>query len=238
MSAWHYLLGLLSVAVWTLQVSTVTVTPSLSIDPIVQDREADKPSPTTEMLLNLTDGVYQLCTEPEPEDWRDGEGACLNTVKQGTTLNGYYGYPHSDSFVCLQGQLFEESLSGTALVVSWSGHRWAHIPEDEFTWNQEGRLQLSQGYVAHREGEDENQVRWIVFRQATLNMQGLYLYPESRMTEPTQLCDWSFNGQERDDDESVRYHDTRGRDHPQFSNGDRSCKDDAAEECASTHCSA
>ena len=146
------------------------------------------------MLTTLKDGAYQLCTEPEPHDWRDGSGVCLHVVKQGTTLDGYYGYPHSSSFVCLRGQISENWLEGQGLVVSWAGYFWPEIPQEEFIWDYpEERLSLSQATLARREGIGESQVSWIVFQAVRLNMQSMYLYDSPRMTLPAQLCDWSFN---------------------------------------------
>ena len=154
--------------------------------------ESELPSMET-LLAPLDDGGYQLCTEPTPQDWHDGSGACLNILKQGTTLEGYYGYPHSGSFICLRGQLSENWLEGQGLVISWAGSAWQDIPQETFIWDQpEGRLSLSQGQLVRREGVGEEQVSWIVFQTARLNMQSMYLYDSPRMTAPMQLCDWSL----------------------------------------------
>ena len=151
-------------------------------------------APTVETLLtNLPDGAYQFCTEPVSQDWRDGAGVCLNFVKQGTTVDGYYGYPHSDRFVCLRGRVSEDWLYGQGLVISWAGRRWSDIPQAEFTWDPEGRLYLSQGELAHSEQMSEGQVGWIIFQQASLNLQELYRYAAPRMKSPNQLCDWRCN---------------------------------------------
>ncbi|ESA37677.1 hypothetical protein N836_35480 [Leptolyngbya sp. Heron Island J] len=145
------------------------------------------------LLAPLDDGGYQLCTEPAPQDWHDGSGACLNILKQGTTLEGYYGYPHSGSFICLRGQLSENWLEGQGLVISWAGNAWQDIPQETFIWDHpEERLSLSQGKLVRSEGVAEEQVRWIIFQTARLNMQSMYLYDRPRMTSPMQLCDWSL----------------------------------------------
>jgi hypothetical protein len=140
---------------------------------------------TTENLLaHLADGAYQFCTEPAPTDWRDGAGACLNVVKEGTILDGYYGYPHSESFVCLQGEVSENELHGQGFSISWPDHPWSNIPQTAFIWDEEGRLSLAEASVTRHEGN----VSWITFRQADLNMQALYLYPSARMNPPAQVC--------------------------------------------------
>lgn len=148
--------------------------------------------PTMEaLLIPLEDGGYQLCTEPAPQDWRDGSGTCLNILKQGTTFEGYYGYPHSDSFVCLRGQVSENWFDGQGLVISWAGNAWQDIPQETFIWDHpEERLSLSLGELVDSEGAGADQVSWIMFQTARLNMQSMYLYDSPRMTSPLQLCDW------------------------------------------------
>ena len=187
MSGWRYFVGLIGLASGLLFSSKVILTASLPSTPL---GNAGK-SPTVEaLLMNLSDGTYQFCSEPDPQDWRDGAGVCLNFAKQGTIVDGYFGYPHSDRFVCLKGRVSEDWLYGEGLIISWAGRAWSEVPQETFTWDPEGRLHLSQGVVAHSEEAQDSKVDWIVFQQASLNMQGLYRYPDSRMTSPTQLCDW------------------------------------------------
>lgn len=143
-------------------------------------------------LAALPDGDYQLCTEPEPQDWRDGAGVCLNVMKQNLSASGYYGYPHSSSFICLRGEILEEVLSGEALFVSWPAHEWVDIPQGEFSWDEEGRLLLNQVRRIPGEETTEGGINWIFFQQANLNIQGLYDYSSPRMKSPSLLCDWSI----------------------------------------------
>lgn len=141
------------------------------------------------MLASLPDGAYQFCTEPAPSDWTDGAGACLNFLKQGTFIDGYYGYPHSESFVCLHGQVSENWLHGDGFVIAWAGHPWTDIPQSQFMWDKEDRLSLSEGALARSEGD----MSWITFQQADLDMQALYQYSAPRMNAPDQLCEWSLS---------------------------------------------
>ena len=189
MSAWRDWFGSLGLISWLL-CSSAVVWPTTFPQLFAAQAQAVDGQPTMEQLLMaLTDGTYQFCTEPDPQDWRDGAGACFNFVKQELTLEGYYGYPHSGDFICLRGQVSGDWLSGEGLVTSWAGQGWIEIPPEEFVWDREGRLSLNQGEVIESEGP----ISQIVFGQARLHLQGLYQYPESRMTSPTQLCDWSFN---------------------------------------------
>jgi hypothetical protein len=142
-------------------------------------------------LANFPDGAYQLCTQPLPQDWPDGTGVCFNYVKKGTTIDGYYGYPHSGDFVCLRGKVSKDWLYGEGMIISWGEGTGLEIPQKKFTWDKEGRLSLSQG-DSHSNGIGEDRLDWIIFKQAKLNAQGLYLYPNPRMKSPTQLCDWSL----------------------------------------------
>jgi len=140
----------------------------------------------TGSLSTLPDGAYQFCTEPAPQDWRDGAGVCLTLAKQGTAVSGYYGYPHSESFICLEGQVTETGLAGSGMAISWAGHPWSDVPGTSFYWDNEGRLFLAEGDWMRQEGE----IGWIVFQQAVLNTEGMYQYEILQMTPPEQLCDW------------------------------------------------
>jgi hypothetical protein len=187
MSIWQHRicrLGLMSGLLWSAVMGAYLV-------PLLPSAVAEVPAPPTmeQLLKTLPDGPYQFCTEPDPRDWRDGAGACFNFVKQELTLAGYYGYPHSGDFVCLRGQVAGNELDGQGLVVLWAGQSWFEIPTEEIVWDREGRLYLSEGSMV----AGSTQVSQIVFGQARLNLQGLYQYPESRMTPPTQLCDWPPN---------------------------------------------
>ncbi|EKU96380.1 hypothetical protein Lepto7375DRAFT_0376 [Leptolyngbya sp. PCC 7375] len=170
---------------WLLTLGVILLTPVA----------VESQSPTMETLLaNLTDGAYQLCTEPAPEDWRDGSGTCLNIDKQGTIVDGYYGYPHSSAFVCLRGSVIDDWFHGKGLLISWIGNPWSEMSQEGFIWDApEGLLSLSQAELVHSEGVGEEQVRWIIFHTVKLNMQSMYLYDSPRMTSPVQLCDWPVN---------------------------------------------
>jgi len=173
---------------------------SHSIDPIAQRDPTEPIEPIDQSaafskqvsLSELPDGSYQLCTEPDPGDWTDGAGTCLNIVKQGQYASGYYGYPHSSRFICLRGEILETSLIGEALFAAWSAHHWSNPPQEEFSWDAENRLMLANGMlIAAVETDRADPIEWVTFQQARLDTQDLYLYPSPRTTEPSQLCDWS-----------------------------------------------
>jgi hypothetical protein len=196
-------------------------------------------------VAQLPGGAYQFCTEPDPQNGQDGAGVCLNFVKQGTRLTGYYGYPHSDAFVCLRGQVAGPDFSGEAYVVSWGGNVWTEVPatppetaspEPSFIWDDAGRLLLGPGEIAQTIGEEMDQISWVFFRQARLDLQGLYQYAAPRMKPPAELCDWSFlqnqaaanrpgpairiKGQkESHHDESFRHNDPGSSHHSQLRTG-------------------
>lgn len=161
--------------------------------------ESSTPTPS---LFQLADGAYQFCTEPDPQDWQDGAGVCLNFVKQGASIDGYYGYPHSDVFVCLQGELTEGLLEGQGLMINWNSDLEdtdsnAQVSETEPTaeqveeaWDVEGRLFLEHPEIIQPQEAVDDQIGWISYQQAKLNVEGLYAYPSPRMTPPNQLCSW------------------------------------------------
>ena len=185
----HRFLGCLGLSAVLLLCNSATLRRTLA------KRKALRGSRTAERVLRtLADGAYQFCTKPEPQDWRDGAGVCLNFLKQGTTIEGYYGLPHSNSYVCLQGQVTDNWLEGKGLIAIWSGNPLEpDAPQEKLNWGQKDRLSLTQGQIVHRDGLNDEQTRWIMFRQARLDMQGMYPYSRPRMTPPTQLCDWHSN---------------------------------------------
>lgn len=145
------------------------------------------------ILSELSNGNYQVCTQPPPKDWRQGEGVCLVFRKQNQQIEGYYGYPHSDGFVCLRGQLNDDRrIAGQAYLVAWEGNQSRTPPDTAFFWDEEHQLQLAQGKVIRNQRDRASESQWILFEKATLNFQSFYLYPKPQMTLPQQLCNWDF----------------------------------------------
>lgn len=145
--------------------------------------EAESPS-----LVALTDGGYQFCSQPEPTDWRDGAGVCFNFNKLGTQVEGYYGYPHSDRFICLRGEVDGNQVTGEALAISWAGFQWNEIPASGFEWDTEAHLTLHQAERIRPSSNSQHQEEWIVFHRAVLNVDGFYQYSRPRMNSPSELC--------------------------------------------------
>jgi hypothetical protein len=156
-------------------------------------------------VATLADGNYQFCSQPDPRNWQDGAGVCFVFQKFDRQVDGYYGYPHSDNFICVKGQVEDNAIGGEALQISWAGYEWTDIPQSAFQWDWEGRLTLSRGNIVRTinnvegnnvegnnvEGNNvEGRIDWILFRQAVLNLNGFYQYSSPRMTPPPQLCEW------------------------------------------------
>ena len=189
---WKAIFSFTGITAYLLFACTEAPSASFGLRPFYKgDKSTMLPSQT--ILAELPDGAYQFCTEPDPQDWTDGAGVCLNVVKQGLSVSGYYGYPHSSHFICLRGELSAEKLTGQALFISWSAHEWTEIPQESFFWDDEGRLSLEQGSVIPSEDTAESEgVDRIIFQQANLNTQGLYTYSSPRMWPPEQICDESI----------------------------------------------
>jgi hypothetical protein len=139
-------------------------------------------------IVKLANGNYQFCSQPQPNDWRDGAGVCLNFAKAGDRIDGYYGYPHSDVFICIRGNSLEDTVTGKALGISWSGRQPSEIPQNQLEWDAEHRLRLGPGKLIRTIHDRED---WILFQSASLNVKGLYQYPTPKMTPASKLCDWS-----------------------------------------------
>lgn len=140
-------------------------------------------------IANLADGNYQFCSQPDPQDWRDGAGVCANFQKMENRFDGYYGYPHSDSFICVRGDINSNLIAGKASSILWTDEQ-NNIPTSAFKWDLEERLTLSQGnFISSANHQDA--VQWIVYNQALLNLEGFYQYNRPRMTPVSQLCKWN-----------------------------------------------
>ncbi len=154
----------------------------------LQDQSTNRPSSS---LAPLEDGRYQLCSQPEPDDWRDGAGVCLRLQKLGRFVQGYYGYPHSDNFICLQGYLQDTTLRGQAAApVGWG---WSYLdnPNVEFFWDQEQYLQL-RGKDSQQRLDQTTGYHWVLLPQATLDIKALHIYSTVQMRSPDDLCPWSL----------------------------------------------
>lgn len=135
----------------------------------------------------LADGDYQQCSQPEPKD-RDGAGVCFRFQKVGQRIAGYYGYPHSDRFVCLEGNIQSNRVVGTAHLLSWAGEEWPDIPTTPFQWDEEGYLTLEGGKSQPLGGQGEEAMSLISFERAVLDVASFYQYSRPKMTAPSHLC--------------------------------------------------
>jgi hypothetical protein len=153
---------------------------------VVQSQSTQTP------IANLANGNYQFCSQPKPNDWRDGAGICLNFAKVGDRIDGYYGYPHSDVFICIRGSSQNDTVTGKALGIIWSSRQPSEIPQNRLEWDVERRLLLGPGKIIHIIRDRDDRENWILFQTATLNVKGLYQYRVSQMTPASKLCDWSI----------------------------------------------
>ncbi|BAY08227.1 hypothetical protein [Calothrix sp. NIES-2098] len=152
---------------------------------------ADQIVATSVKVADLADNKYQFCSQSDPQDWRDGAGVCFVFAKTGNRVDGYYGYPHSDRFICLRGKVDGNRIAGEALAISWAVHQQNQIPESAFHWDSEKRLTISQGNIFRTTKDEEDTIEWILYRNALLDIDGFYQYNRPRMTTASQLCDWN-----------------------------------------------
>lgn len=147
-------------------------------------------TPAANAIATLANGRYQFCSQPDPKDWRDGAGVCLTFTKVDRRIDGYYGYPHSDNFICVRGKVDGNAIVGEALAISWPGQEWSNPPKSEFRWDSEGHLKLSEGNVIRTSSSEEGRLDLILFRTALLDANGFYRYSSPRMKAASELCDW------------------------------------------------
>jgi hypothetical protein len=138
-------------------------------------------------IAALANGTYQQCSQPEPKKL-DGAGVCLVFKKTGPHIAGYYGYPHSDRFVCLEGTAQNNRVLGKAHILSWPGEEWLSLPETSFRWDEEGHLTLEGGKIQPLTGQGTEQMTLITFNKAVLDVNGFYQYSRPKMNDPVNLC--------------------------------------------------
>lgn len=139
-------------------------------------------------LARLEDAVYQFCSEPEPQDWRQGAGVCFWFKKIGNQVVGIYGYPHSGRYVdCISGLVDRQGITGQALAVASSGDDWPQLPQQGLSWDDEGHLHLGAGKIVHTERHRSAQLQLIHFSNATINLQGFYRYSAAKTKQMPTL---------------------------------------------------
>jgi hypothetical protein len=148
--------------------------------------------PASTAIGDLTNGNYQFCSQPKPNDWRDGAGVCLNFGKVGDRIDGYYGYPHSDVFICIRGNSLNDTITGKALGAFWFADQPGEVPQNQLEWDVEKRLRLGRGQVIRSTRDRGDRTDWILFQDALLNVKGLYRYTTPKMTPASKLCNWSI----------------------------------------------
>lgn len=142
------------------------------------------------ILEELGNGNYQFCSQIDPKDGRDGAGVCFNFAKRGDRVDGYYGYPHSGTFICVRGRTEQDQIVGHGLVQAWPGHPWPPIVPSQYKWQLDSHLTLRNGYLVRSLKERRGRVDWIQFDEAVLNIDGFHQYSTVKMHPPSQLCKW------------------------------------------------
>ncbi len=146
-------------------------------------------TPTT-AIAKWPNGRYQLCSQPEPSDWKDGAGVCVVFSKAANKLDGYYGYPHSDRYICLRGSITDSSFKGEGLAFTWFTTPTPKISSLEKQWDTEGRMRVDQAQILKLEAMEDGWASWVRFGAATLDLKGLYRYTAPKMRPASELCNW------------------------------------------------
>ncbi len=137
-------------------------------------------------LNDLPDGDYRLCGPHSSAELSGDQDPCYVFNKSGPQVDGYFGYPNSDSFICVRGNVSPLTVTGEALGLSWAGSIWTALPQTRFNWDPEGHLWLNQAILAH----STDMGQWILFQDATLHLSGFQHQTSSTARSPLDLCDW------------------------------------------------
>ena len=139
-------------------------------------------------IATLTNGRYQFCSQPDPEDGRDGAGVCFNFTKTDDRVDGYYGYPHSDRFICMKGAVNNNQVVGEAFSLLWGGETVSEVAQVPFKWDREGHLTLSQPEAIKIADRRDRAFSAIHYQTATLDLDNFYHYGKPKMKSPLDLC--------------------------------------------------
>jgi hypothetical protein len=141
-------------------------------------------------IATWPNGRYQLCSQPQPKDWKDGAGVCVVFSKTGTQIDGYYGYPHSDRFICLRGSITDDFFKGEGLAFTWFPSPTPNVTTLEKQWDAEGRIQVDKVQIPKLEPIEDGWGAWVRFQMTTLDLKGLYRYATPKMRPASELCNW------------------------------------------------
>jgi hypothetical protein len=155
-----------------------------------QRKEIDSiTTPTTQTvnISSLTDGRYQICTEPLSQDKPDAYGWCFFFWKKGEKVTGWYTYwqPSDYTRICIEGTIDRDRVIGkgyetiegwdkliTSADIAIDMSTEAKIWDD---WNEEGKnLRMSRASL-YKQGRDSNgYYAWIEYKKVELDSSGFY----------------------------------------------------------------
>lgn len=141
-------------------------------------------------LATLKDGNYQFCSQPDPGGWWVGAGVCFVFSKRGDAVDGYYGHPHSNNFVCIRGTARDHQIHGEGFIPFWQDGTSESQVMPESLKDQEGHLYLSQGKRMYSQSQNMAGSQILFFASASLKINQFYQYSSPRMTPASRLCDW------------------------------------------------
>ena len=139
-------------------------------------------------IATFNNGNHQVCSQPDPQSWQDGEGVCFVFDKTGKQVAGYYGYPHSDRFICMKGTVNHNQVVGEAFSLLWEGETVSDVSQVPFKWDQEGHLTLSQPEEVRLADRRDRNFSAIHFQTATLDLDNFHHYEKPKMKSPLDLC--------------------------------------------------
>ncbi len=85
-----------------------------------------------------------------------------------------------------------DTITGKALGIFWSGSQPSEIPQNRLELGIEHLLRLGQGKIVSSMRDRDDCDDWILFQNASLNLQSFYQYFKLQMIPVSKLYDWSI----------------------------------------------
>jgi hypothetical protein len=141
-------------------------------------------------IASLTDGKYQICTEPFSQDKPDVYGWCFFFWKQGERVTGWYTYwqPSDYARICIEGTIERDRIIGKGYetIEGWDKPITSadidriseQIAADKGiwdNWNEEGKnLRVDRASSYEQSRDSSGYYAWIEYKKIELDLSGFY----------------------------------------------------------------
>jgi hypothetical protein len=160
-------------------------------------------------MVSLTDGQYQICTEPFSQNQPSAYGWCFFFWKEGEKVTGWYTYwqPSDYARICIEGLIEVDRVIGKGyeLIESWDKpvtntdiafivERIAKEKGMWDNWNETGKnLRVSHASLYQQGRDSRGYYAWIEYQKVELELSGFYRRNTEKTTFSRKCVDLTSN---------------------------------------------